>query len=166
MSWQGKRVLVTGAGGFIGSHLAERLVELGAQTRALVPYNALGTWGWMDQSKLAGDMEILAGDITDRDSVRRAVEDMDVVFHLAALIAIPYSYQAPAAYIRTNIEGTLNVLHSTRERNTALVVHTSTSEVCPLTRRTLCKASRRIRPARLARTRWRRRFTCHLACRS
>jgi dTDP-glucose 4,6-dehydratase len=129
MNWKSKRVLVTGAGGFIGSHLAERLVQLGATTRAMVHYNALGTRGWLDQSTMAADMEIVAGDITDRDSVAGALRDVDTVFHLAALIGIPYSYHAPASYVRTNIEGTLNVLQGARERGVRRVVHTSTSEV-------------------------------------
>lgn len=129
MNLDGKRVLVTGAGGFIGSHLTERLVELGASTRALVHYNALGTWGWLDQSPLRNDIEVIAGDICDRDSVRLAVQGVEVVFHLAALIAIPYSYHAPLSYVRTNVEGTLNVLQVSRELNVERVVHTSTSEV-------------------------------------
>jgi NAD dependent epimerase/dehydratase len=129
VSLSGRRVLVTGAGGFIGSHLAELLVESGAKTRALVHYNALGTWGWLDHSKLASEMDVMTGDITDRDSVRQAVEDMDVVFHLAALIAIPQSYRAPSAYVRTNVEGTLNVLQACRAAGTSRLVHTSTSEV-------------------------------------
>ncbi len=129
MSWSGKRVLVTGAGGFIGSHLTERLVELGATTRALVHYNALGSWGWLDDSSVAGDIELQAGDICDRDSVRDAMSGIDVVFHLAALIAIPYSYRAPASYVRTNIEGTVNVLQAARESGVERIVHTSTSEV-------------------------------------
>lgn len=129
MSWNGKRVLVTGAGGFIGSHLAERLVELGASVRSLVHYNALGTWGWLDQSHLRDDMDIVAGDICDRDCVREAIRDVDVVFHLAALIAIPYSYRAPESYVRTNVIGTLNVVQAARELRTSRVVHTSTSEV-------------------------------------
>lgn len=129
MDWNNKRVLVTGAGGFIGSHLAERLVEYGAQVRAFVHYNASGSWGWLDHSPLAGHLEVTAGDLTDRDSVRRAVRERDVVFHLGALIAIPYSYQAPASYLRTNIEGTLNVLQCGREEGVTRIVHTSTSEV-------------------------------------
>lgn len=129
MSWEGKSVLVTGAGGFIGSHLAERMVQEGARVRALVHYNALGGRGWLDGSPFADQMEVLAGDITDRDSVRRAMEDQEVVFHLAALIAIPYSYRAPESYVRTNINGTLNVLQSARDLGTSCVVHTSTSEV-------------------------------------
>ena len=129
MSWNGKRVLVTGAGGFIGSHLTERLVELGATTRALVHYNALGSWGWLDHSPFRNDIEAVAGDVTDRDSVRQVVHRMERVFHLAALIAIPYSYQAPASYVRTNVEGTLNVLQAAHEWGVEVVVHTSTSEV-------------------------------------
>lgn len=129
MNWQGKRVLVTGAGGFIGSHLAERLVELGARTRGLVHYNALGSWGWLDQSPRKSDIEVVAGDIADADSVRAAVQGTDIVFHLAALIAIPYSYQAPASYVRTNVEGTLNVLQAARAANVERLIHTSTSEV-------------------------------------
>ena len=129
MNWAGKRVLVTGAGGFIGSHLTEHLVALGAEVRALVHYNALGSSGWLDHSPVRESAQVMAGDICDRDSVRRAVEGRDVVFHLAALIAIPYSYHAPESYIRTNIQGTLNVLQAARETGVASVVHTSTSEV-------------------------------------
>ena len=129
MDWHGKIAVVTGAGGFIGSHLAERLVELGADVRAFVHYNALGTYGWLDSSPLAGDMRVVAGDITDRDSVRDALRGADTVFHLAALIAIPYSYRAPASYVRANVEGTLNVVQAARELELRRVVHTSTSEV-------------------------------------
>jgi NAD dependent epimerase/dehydratase len=129
LSLAGKTVLVTGAGGFIGSHLAERLVRAGANVRALVHYNALGSWGWLDSSALQHEMEVLAGDVTDRDSVRRAAAGASVIFHLAALIAIPYSYHAPASYVRTNVEGTLNILQAARERDVSRVVHTSTSEV-------------------------------------
>jgi NAD dependent epimerase/dehydratase len=129
LNWNSKQVLVTGAGGFIGSHLTERLVELGANTRALVHYNALGTWGWLDQSPLRDEIEVIAGDICDRDSVRQAMQGVDVVLHLAALIAIPYSYHAPASYVRTNVEGTLNVLQAARETDVDRVIHTSTSEV-------------------------------------
>jgi dTDP-glucose 4,6-dehydratase len=128
-TWQGRSVLVTGAGGFIGSHLAERLVEIGAKTRAMVHYNALGSWGWLDRSVYKSQMEVFAGDLADRDSVRRAMDGVEVVFHLGALIAIPYSYHAPLSYVRTNIEGTLNVLQAARDLGTARVLHTSTSEV-------------------------------------
>lgn len=129
MNWNGKRVLVTGAGGFIGSHLTERLVRLGASVKALVHYNALGNWGWLDQSPVRDQVEVGAGDICDRDSVGRAMQNVEVVFHLAALIAIPYSYHAPASYIRTNVDGTLNVLQAARTTGVERFVHTSTSEV-------------------------------------
>ncbi len=128
-NWHGKRVLVTGAGGFIGSHLAERLVELGADVQALVHYNALGTWGWLDRSPRRAEMTVIPGDVCDRDSVRQAMQGAEIVFHLAALIAIPYSYHAPLSYVRTNVEGTLNVLQAARELGVERVVHTSTSEV-------------------------------------
>lgn len=129
MNWKGKKVLVTGAGGFIGSHLTERLVQLGAKTRAFVHYNSMGSAGWLDHSALRSELEIVAGDISDRDSVQKAAEGMDVVFHLAALIGIPYSYHAPASYVRTNIQGTLNVLQAALAANVECMVHTSTSEV-------------------------------------
>lgn len=129
MNWTGKRVLVTGAGGFIGSHLAERLTELGARTRALVRYTSNGNWGWLDGSPRKGDMEVMLGDIRDRDSVRQAMQGIDHVFHLAALIGIPYSYHAPDSYIETNVVGTLNVLQAARDGGAERVVHTSTSEV-------------------------------------
>jgi dTDP-glucose 4,6-dehydratase len=129
VNWSGRRVLVTGAGGFIGSHLTERLVEVGAKVRALVHYNAQGTRGWLEMSPVQGEMGVVAGDVCDRDSVRQAAEGMDVIFHLAALIAIPYSYHAPASYLRTNVEGTLNVLQAAREHGVGCLVHTSTSEV-------------------------------------
>ena len=127
--WQGRRVLVTGAGGFIGSHLAERLVEAGATVRCLVHYNSRGSAGWLDTSPLAAEMEIVTGDIADRDSVARVSRDARTVFHLASLIAIPYSYIAPDSYARINIGGALNVLQSARELEIERVVHTSTSEV-------------------------------------
>jgi NAD dependent epimerase/dehydratase len=127
--WQGRAVLVTGAGGFIGSHLVERLVSLGADVRAFVHYNALDTFGWLDTSPVLHEMSIVAGDVTDRDSVLSAMRGVHTVFHLAALIAIPYSYRAPASYIRTNIDGTLNVIQAARELEVRRVVHTSTSEV-------------------------------------
>jgi len=127
--WSKRRVLVTGAGGFIGSHLAERLVQVGAHVRAVVKYNSMGTWGWLDFSPYKDEMEVVLGDIRDRDCVRQAMKDMNIVFHLAALIGIPYSYQAPLSYVRTNVEGTLNILQAALEANTERVIHTSTSEV-------------------------------------
>ncbi|MCS7160284.1 MAG: SDR family NAD(P)-dependent oxidoreductase [Gemmatales bacterium] len=129
MNWHGKRVLVTGAGGFIGSHLVERLVESGARVRALVHYNAIGSWGWLDQAPNREHIQVVLGDLTDRDSVYQAAKNVEIIFHLGALIAIPYSYQAPASYVRTNIEGTLNVLLAVRDLRIARLVHTSTSEV-------------------------------------
>ena len=127
--WSGKKVLVTGGGGFIESHLVEKLVELGAKTRALVHYNARGSWGWLDQSPRVNDVEVIAGDICDAECVASATKDAEVVFHLAALIAIPYSYTAPESYVRTNVVGTLNALQAARRMNVARFLHTSTSEV-------------------------------------
>lgn len=129
MNWTGKRVLVTGAGGFIGSHLTERLVQLGANTVALVRYNSSGFWGWLEQVPGKKDIEVILGDIRDADTVRRAMQGAEIVFHLAALIGIPYSYHAPLSYVRTNIEGTLNILQTALDARVQLVVHTSTSEV-------------------------------------
>ena len=129
MNWSGQKVLVTGAGGFIGSHLTEALVKLGADVRAMVHYNSAGRRGWLDTSPLRDDMQIVAGDITDAGSVREAMRDRDCVFHLAALIAIPYSYVAPNSYVQTNIVGTVNVLEAARQLDTRRIIHTSTSEV-------------------------------------
>ena len=129
MNWGGKKVLITGAGGFIGSHLAERLVTLGANVKAFVHYNSSGKHGWLDQSLFAKEMEIQSGDICDPDSVFMAVKDQEFVFHLAALIAIPYSYISPLSYIRTNIEGTANILRSSRTSGVERLICTSTSEV-------------------------------------
>ncbi|MCG8449204.1 MAG: GDP-mannose 4,6-dehydratase [Pirellulales bacterium] len=129
MTWNGKNVLVTGAGGFIGSHLTEKLTVAGANVRALVHYNSAGRLGWLDESPLRDDMEIVAGDITDAGSVTHAMADREVVFHLAALIAIPYSYIAPASYVQTNVVGTLHVLEAARRLGVDRVIHTSTSEV-------------------------------------
>lgn len=129
MSWSGKRVLVTGAGGFIGSHLVERLIAEGATVRAFVHYNALGSAGWLDGSPARSAAKVTTGDINDRESVRAAMDGADIVFHLAALIAIPYSYRAPASYLRVNVEGTLNVLQTARDVGVGRLVHTSTSEV-------------------------------------
>ena len=129
MNWSGKKVLVTGAAGFIGSHLTERLVELGADVRAFVHYNALDRRGWLDGLAAAKSVDIHAGDITDADSVTSAMAGVDTVFHLAALIAIPYSYRAPESYIRTNVLGTLNVLRAAQRAGVRRMVHTSTSEV-------------------------------------
>lgn len=126
--WQGKQVLVTGADGFIGSHLAETLVNAGATVRALVQYNSFNSWGWLDQSSLASDMEIISGDIRDPFLCQTICKGMDTVFHLAALIAIPYSYIAPGSYVDTNVTGTLNMVQAARDQNVRRFMHTSTSE--------------------------------------
>ncbi len=129
MDWNHQTVLVTGAGGFIGSHLAERLVGLGARTRALVRYNSANSWGWLDRSPVKDELEVFLGDIRDRDSIRPALRGVEIVFHLAALIAIPYSYQAPLSFVQTNAAGTVHVLQTAQDAGVRLVVHTSTSEV-------------------------------------
>lgn len=129
MDWGHQTVLVTGAGGFIGSHLVERLLHLGARTRALVRYNSAGSWGWLGNLRNKHDVEVILADIRDRDSLREAFRNVDVIFHLAALIGIPYSYHAPLSYVRTNVEGTLNVLQAALDAGATMVVHTSTSEV-------------------------------------
>jgi len=127
--WSGSRVLVTGAGGFIGSHLCERLVELGADVRPFCEYNSLGSWGWLDESPRRSELDVVLGDIRDADSIEGATAGVDVVFHLAALIAIPFSYEAPVAYLQTNAIGTANVLRAARRAECRSIVHTSTSEV-------------------------------------
>ena len=131
MDLKGKKILVTGADGFIGSHLTERLVAEGHDVRAFVLYNSFSAWGWLDHADPAtrAGVEIFAGDIRDPNGVREAVRGCDVVFHLAALIAIPYSYHSPDTYVDTNIRGTLNVVQAARDLGVAKVVHTSTSEV-------------------------------------
>lgn len=127
----GKRVLVTGADGFIGSHLVERLMVEGAMVRAFCMYNSNGSFGWLDElSEPAGaNLELRLGDIRDARQVREVVSDVDIVFHLAALIAIPYSYEAPSSFIETNVVGTMNVLDAARDAADVRVVNTSTSEV-------------------------------------
>lgn len=129
MNLKDKKVLVTGAGGFIGSHLTERLVEYGAEVTAFIHYNSRNNWGWLEESKYLKDIHIITGDIRDFDSVRKAMKDNNIVFHLAALIGIPYSYESPLAYIKTNIEGTYNILQSAKELNIEKIIHTSTSEI-------------------------------------
>lgn len=131
MNLRGKKVLVTGADGFIGSHLVETLVDEGAQVRAFCYYNSFNSLGWLDTlpKSYQEKIEIFTGDIRDSGSVRSGMKDRDVVFHLAALIAIPYSYYSPESYVDTNIHGTLNVLQAARDYKTERILVTSTSEV-------------------------------------
>lgn len=125
------KILVTGADGFIGSHLVEALVEKGHDVRAFVLYNSFNSWGWLDQApaRVKNKLDVFAGDIRDPHGVRAAMRGCDAVLHLAALIAIPYSYHSPDTYIDTNIKGTLNILQAARDFGVQRVVHTSTSEV-------------------------------------
>ncbi|MGE5423469.1 MAG: NAD-dependent 4,6-dehydratase LegB [Ignavibacteriales bacterium] len=131
MSLKNKRVLVTGADGFIGSHLTETLIRLGCSTKAVVLYNSFNSWGWLDESSedIKKELNVFAGDIRDPYGMRKALQGCDLVFHLAALVAIPYSYHSPETYIDTNIKGTLNVLQAARDLGVGKIVHTSTSEV-------------------------------------
>lgn len=131
MKLSGKRVLVTGADGFIGSHLTEHLVASGADVRAFVLYNSFSSWGWLDtiDKKMRNELDVFTGDVRDPNGVRVAMKDCDVVMHLAALIAIPYSYHSPDTYIDTNVKGTLNIVQAARDLGVERVVHTSTSEV-------------------------------------
>jgi NAD dependent epimerase/dehydratase len=130
-SLRGKKILVTGADGFIGSHLTETLVLAGHDVRAFVLYNSFNSWGWLDDSekKIKSAIDVFAGDIRDPHGVRKAMTGCDVVLHLAALIAIPYSYHSPDTYVDTNIKGTLNVVQAARQLGVSNLVHTSTSEV-------------------------------------
>lgn len=130
MELKGKKVLITGSEGFIGSHLTEKLIEVGADVTALVQYNSFNNWGWLDtfDESTKKDINVVTGDIREYDCMKRIVKGQDVVFHLAALIAIPYSYLSPMAYVRTNIEGTTNVLEACRDYDVQKIVHTSTSE--------------------------------------
>lgn len=125
------KILITGADGFIGSHLTEALVRQGFNVRAFVMYNSFNSWGWLDHcaSDVKGKFEIFAGDIRDPHGVKEAMKGCDAVLHLAALIAIPYSYHSPDTYVDTNVKGTLNVLQAARELDVKRVIHTSTSEV-------------------------------------
>ena len=131
MDLKNKRILVTGADGFIGSHLAERLVAKGAKVKAFVFYNAFNRWGWIDSfpEPIKKKIEVFCGDMRDPNGVLEAVKGADVVFHLAALIGIPFSYHSPDSYVDTNIKGTLNVLQAARKCKVKKIIHTSTSEV-------------------------------------
>ena len=131
MNLQNKKILVTGADGFIGSHLTEALIRQGYDVRAFVYYNSFNSWGWLDSSAqdIRDSLDIFSGDIRDPHGVRKAMDGCDIVLHLAALIAIPYSYHSPDTYVDTNIKGTLNIVQAARELEVEKVVHTSTSEV-------------------------------------
>jgi len=126
-----KKILVTGSDGFIGSHLTEELVRKGEKVKAFVLYNSFNSWGWLDTfpKQILNEIEIFQGDIRDPNGVREAVKGVDEIFHLAALIAIPFSYHSPDTYVDTNIKGTLNVLQAAKDSNTSRVLITSTSEV-------------------------------------
>jgi NAD dependent epimerase/dehydratase len=126
-----RKILVTGADGFIGSHLTETLVRLGFDVRAFVYYNSFNSWGWLDHlsEDVKGKFEVVAGDIRDSYGIRVAMKDCDSVLHLAALIAIPFSYSSPHSYVETNINGTLNILQAARDLGLSKVIHTSSSEV-------------------------------------
>lgn len=125
------KILVTGADGFIGSHLTEALVRAGYDVRAFVLYNSFNSWGWLDRCppEVQGKFEVFAGDVRDPNGVRTAMQGCDAVLHLAALIAIPYSYHSPDTYVDTNVKGTLNILQAARDLGVSRVIHTSTSEV-------------------------------------
>lgn len=131
MNLHGKKILVTGADGFIGSHLTETLVRSGYDVRAFVLYNSFNSWGWLDHSDadIRDSLDIFSGDIRDPHGVKSAMSGCDVVLHLAALIGIPYSYHSPDTYVDTNIKGTLNIVQAARELGVSKVIHTSTSEV-------------------------------------
>lgn len=131
MKLENKKILVTGADGFIGSHLTEELIRRGFNVRAFVLYNSFNSWGWLDHSEpeIKKNLDIFAGDVRDPHGVKTAMKGCDVVFHLAALIGIPYSYHSPDTYVDTNIKGTLNIVQAARELGVAKVLHTSTSEV-------------------------------------
>jgi NAD dependent epimerase/dehydratase len=132
-AWEGEfmKILVTGADGFIGSHLAEKLVKLGHEVRAFIYYNSFNSWGWIDsfEESIKKNLDVFAGDIRDPNGLRVAMKGIDAVLHLAALIAIPFSYHSPDSYVDTNIKGTLNVLQAARDQDTKRVLVTSTSEV-------------------------------------
>ncbi|PKM77861.1 MAG: NAD-dependent dehydratase [Firmicutes bacterium HGW-Firmicutes-15] len=131
MNLKNKKILVTGADGFIGSHLSEELVRTGHNVRALVLYNSFNSWGWLDEAPpdIQDNLEVFAGDVRDPHGVKEAMQGCDVVIHLAALVAIPYSYHSPDTYLDTNIKGTLNILQAARHLDIEKVVCTSTSEV-------------------------------------
>jgi NAD dependent epimerase/dehydratase len=131
MNFKNVKALVTGADGFMGSHLVEGLIEQGVKVKAFVYYNSFNKWGWIDslEKNIQKEIEIFSGDIRDAYNVKKAMEDCDIVFHLAALIAIPYSYSSPESYVETNVKGTLNVLQAAKELSVKKILVTSTSEI-------------------------------------
>lgn len=129
MELNGKNILITGADGFIGSHLTEMLVKKDAKIKALSLYNSFNNWGWLENIDCIDEIEVICGDIRDTNFINKITKDIDVIFHLAALIAIPYSYIAPDSYIDTNINGTLNICQAALQNQVSKVIHTSTSEV-------------------------------------
>lgn len=131
VQFKNKKILITGADGFIGSHLTEELVKLGCDVRAFVLYNSFNSWGWLDHTlkDIKENLEVFSGDIRDPYGVKKAMNGCDIVLHLAALIAIPYSYHSPDTYVDTNIKGSLNIVQAAKELGVEKVVHTSTSEV-------------------------------------
>ena len=129
MNNENKKVLVTGADGFIGSHLVELLFAEGFSVKALAQYNSFNHWGWLEDINCKEDIEIVTGDIRDPYFCNEICKNIDIIFHLAALIAIPYSYIAPQSYVETNISGTLNICKAALEQNVSRLIHTSTSEV-------------------------------------
>jgi len=129
MNLSSKTTVITGADGFIGSHLTEMLVKQGAKVKALSYYNSFNYWGWLEDIDCLNDIEVLTGDVRDPHYCKRIIKDVDIIFHLAALIAIPYSYVAPDSYVDTNIKGTLNICQAALENGCKRVIHTSTSEV-------------------------------------
>jgi dTDP-glucose 4,6-dehydratase len=131
MNLKNKKILITGSDGFIGSHLTEALVRMGCDVRAVVYYNSFNSWGWLDESpeEIKKELDVFTGDVRDPYGMKKAMQGCDAVFHLAALIAIPYSYHSPDTYVDTNIKGTLNILQAARELSVEKVIHTSTSEV-------------------------------------
>ena len=129
MNLQSKRVLVTGADGFIGSHLVEHLLPAGAQVTALAQYNSFNFWGWLEDVQSLNQIQVVTGDIRDSHFCLSLLKNIDVVFHLAALIPIPYSYRAPESYVDTNIRGTLNLCQAALANAVEMFIHTSTSEV-------------------------------------
>ena len=126
-----KKILITGADGFIGSHLTEKLIRMGCDVRAMCLYNSFNSWGWLDSinKKLLDKAEVVLGDVRDIKSVKKACKNIDYVFHLASLIAIPHSYNSPYSYLHTNAEGTMNILEACTDTNVTKIIHTSTSEV-------------------------------------